>query len=262
MNHYYSLHILNGYFKRRVFMKIDAKLFFSRLRIPLNAKNNIELSKILDVPYHTLNTWIKRNSIPFETILTNPKLDGISMDWLLGREEGEAMDFSKFPSFTSAIDLAIISEDSILKFNALLDSFIIEEIIEKLLHEYAESKKDVPNNIITRMKRLVFNVTDGRFLMLLDEMLGKIELTKSDNTHDKIQELISGDFLHPLLSKPAFKKSEKVAFQSWAEDLSKEEAEFLVSNAGKIHESLKTLIPKISKRNSSFDVTVMKKLTS
>lgn len=243
-------------------MKIDAKLFFSRLKIPLNAKNNIELSKILDVPYHTLNTWIKRNSIPFETILVNPKLDGISMDWLLGREEGEAIDFSKFPSFASAIDLAITSEDSILKFNTLLDSFIIEEIIEKLLNEYAQIKKEPPSNILTRMKRLLFNVTDGRFLMILDEMLGKIHLTKSTNAHDKIQELISGDLLHPLLSKPIFKKSEKVAFQAWAEDLSIEEAEFLVINASKIHEELKILIPKISKRNTSFDVTVMKKLTS
>lgn len=243
-------------------MKTDAKLFFSRLKIPLNAKNNIELSKILDVPYHTLNTWIKRNSIPFETILANPKLDGISMDWLLDREEGEAMDFSKFPSFASAIDLATTSEDSILKFNTLLDSFIIEEIIEKLLHEYAESKKDVPNNIITRMKRLLFNVTEGRFLMLLDEMLDKIDWKEGDDANAKIQEFISGDFFHPFFSKPAFKKSEKVAFQAWAEDLSKEEAEFLVKNADKIHKSLKILVPKISKRNSAFDVTVMKKLTS
>jgi hypothetical protein len=243
-------------------MKIDAKLFFSRLKIPLNAKNNIELSKILDVPYHTLNTWIKRNSIPFETILTNPKLDGISMDWLLGREEGDAVDFSKFPSFASAIDLAIISEDSILKFNTLLDSFIIEEIIEKLLYEYTESKKNVPNNIITRMKRFLFNVTDGRFLMLLDEMLGKIDSEKSSNPKDIIKEMVGGDKLHTVISKPAFSRPEKAAFQAWAEDLSMEEAEFLVNNAGEIHERLRTLIPKISKRNSSFDVTVMKKITA
>jgi hypothetical protein len=243
-------------------MQIDTKLFLLRLRIALNIKNNVDLAKVLDVPYSTLNTWLTRNSLPLENIISKPICKNLSIDWLLGKDDNEPINFSKLPSFIAAIDIASETEDGFLILNSLFDGFIIEQIIQKLLDAYVNSKKNMPNNIITRMKRLVFNVTDGRFLMLLDEMLGKIELTKSDNAHDKIQELISGDFLHPLLSKPAFKKSEKMAFQAWAEDLSAEEAEFLVSNAGKIHESLKTLIPKISKRNSSFDVTVMKKLTS
>jgi uncharacterized protein YehS (DUF1456 family) len=243
-------------------MQIDTKLFLLRLRIALNIKNNVDLAKALDVPYSTLNTWLTRNSLPLENIISKPICKNLSIDWLLGKDDNEPINFSKLPSFIAAIDIASETEDGFLILNSLFDGFIIEQIIQKLLDAYVNSKKNMPNNIITRMKRLVFNVTDGRFLMLLDEMLGKIELTKSDNAHDKIQELISGDFLHPLLSKPAFKKSEKMAFQAWAEDLSAEEAEFLVSNAGKIHESLKTLIPKISKRNSSFDVTVMKKLTS
>lgn len=243
-------------------MQIDAKLFLLRLRVALDVKSNVELAKVLDVPYSTLNTWLTRNSLPLEAIISNPVCDNVSVDMLLGKEDGDVIEFSKFPTIVAAMDIATITEEGVLRLNALLDSFIIEEIIQKLLNEYANSKSKMPNNILTRMKRLLFNVTDGRFLMLLDEMLGKIELTKSDNAHDKIQELIGGDFLHPLLSKPAFKESEKMAFQAWVEDLSIEEAEFLVTNAVKIHESLKTLIPKISKRNSSFDVTVMKKLTS
>lgn len=243
-------------------MQIDTKLFLLRLRSVLDVKSNVELANILEVPYSTLNTWITRNSLPLETIIAKPICDGISVDWLLGREEGETIDFSKFPSLISAIDAAKASSDSALRFNILLDGFILEEIIEKLLYEYAEIKKDVPNNILTRMKRLLFNVTDGRFLMLLDEMLGKIDGDESMNPKDKIKKMVSGDKLHTVMSKPAFSRAEKAAFQAWAEDLSIEEAEFLVNNAGKIHESLKTLIPKISKRNTSFDVTVMKKITS
>jgi hypothetical protein len=243
-------------------MEINAKEFFSRLRLMLNVKNNIELASTLDVQYPTLNAWIKRNSIPFETILKNPNFDHISIDWLLGKDDGAVFEFSKFPTLVAAMDLATTTDEGVLRFNAFLESFIIEEIIQKLLNKYANSKSKMPNNILARIKRLLFNVTEGRFLMLLDEMLGKVELTKSDNAHDKIQELISGDFLHPLLSKPAFKESEKMAFQAWAEDLSAEEAEFLVTNAGKIHESLKILVPKISNRNSAFDVAVMKKITA
>jgi hypothetical protein len=224
----------------------------------LNVKNNIELASTLNVQYPTLNAWIKRNSIPFETILKNPNFDNISIDWLLGKDDGVVFEFSKFPTLVAAMDIATTTEEGVLRFNTFLDSFIIEEIIGKLLNSYLITKKEVPKNILKRITRVLFNVTEGRFLMLLDEMLGKIELTKSDNAHDKIQELISGDFLHPLLSKPAFKESEKMAFQAWAEDLSTEEAEFLVTNSVKIHESLKTLIPKISKRNSAFDVAVMK----
>ncbi|MDD2821333.1 MAG: helix-turn-helix domain-containing protein [Flavobacterium sp.] len=242
-------------------MKIDTKLFLLRLRMSLNAKSNVELAKILDVPYSTLNTWLTRNSLPVETIIGKSVCDNISVDWLLAKEDHELFRFSEFPTLIAAIEIATTTEEGMLRFNVLLETFIIEEIIQKLLNKYAVSKSKMTNNFSTRIKRLLFNVTEGRFLMLLDEMLGKINLTKSDNAHDKIQELISGDFLHPLLSKPAFKESEKMAFQAWAEDLSAEEAEFLVINSVKIHESLKTLIPKISKRNSAFDVAVMKKIT-
>jgi hypothetical protein len=188
--------------------------------------------------------------------------DDISIDWLLGKEDGEIFEFSKFPSLVAAMDLATTIDDGILKFNMVLDGFIIEEIVEKLLNEYVISKKSVPENMILRMKRLVFNVTDGRFLMLLNEMLGKLKLTKSDNARDKIQEMIEGKLLHPLLSKPIFKESEKTAFEAWAENLSNEEAEFLVDNVAKIRDKLGELIPKISKANTSLDVAVMKKLTS
>jgi len=243
-------------------MQIDTKLFLLRLRIALNIKNNVDLAKVLEVPYSTLNTWLTRNSLPLENIISKPICKNLSIDWLLGKDDNEPINFSKLPSFIAAIDIASETEDGFSILNSLFDGFIIEQIIQKLLDAYVNSKKNMPNNIITRMKRLLFNVTEGRFLMLLDEMLHKIDFKKGDDAHAKIQEFISGDFFHPFLSKPAFKKSEKVAFQAWAEDLSKEEAEFLLEKSEEIHEKLKILIPKISKRNSAFDVAVMKKFTS
>lgn len=243
-------------------MIIDSKLLLLRLKLAFGVDTNIDLAKKLDVPYATLNTWLARKSLPLEAILANPMMDKISIDWLLGKEDGERIEFSKFPSLVSAMELAVTTEDSILKFNTLLDGFIIEEIIEKLLNAYEASKANMPNTIITRIKRLLFNVTNGRFLMLLDEMLGKLKSTKTTKAKDRIQEITSGDLLHPFLSKPIFKKSEQVAFQAWVEDLSIEEAEFLVTNANQIRESLSAFIPKISKANTSFDVMVMKKLTS
>lgn len=243
-------------------MQIDAKLFLLRLRVALDIKSNIELAKVLDVPYSTLNTWLTRNSLPLEAIISKSVCDNVSVDMLLGKENGEIFKFSKFPSLIAAMDLATSTEEATLKFNTQLDSFIIEVIIGKLRSLYAISKRDIPKNLLKRTLSVLFNVTEGRFLMLLDEMLGKLKDVKSENARDKIQELISGDLLHPFLSKPIFKKSEKIAFQSWADDLSIEEAEFFVDNVDTIRNSLESLIPKISKANTSFDVRMMKKLTS
>lgn len=243
-------------------MKIDTKLFLLRLRMSLNAKSNVELAKILDVPYSTLNTWLTRNSLPVETIIGKSVCDKISIDWLLGKEDGETFDFSKLPSLDAAIDLASAIEDGMLKLNTALDSFIIEEIIEKLLHEYAERQKEIPKNIITKIKRLLFNVTNGRFLMLLNEMLGILASVEGASPQERIKEIVNGDLLHPIISKPIYKKSEKAAFQAWAESLSVEEAKFLVDKTEQIRSSLETLIPRISKANTSFDVKMIKRLTS
>jgi hypothetical protein len=66
-------------------MEANFKEIVERLKFALDVKTNTNLAKKLDVPYATLNTWLKRNSIPFEMIITNPKLDDISMDWLFGK---------------------------------------------------------------------------------------------------------------------------------------------------------------------------------
>lgn len=81
-------------------MKIDTKLFLLRLRTALNAKSNVQLAKILDVPYSTLNTWLTRNSLPVETIISKSVCDNISIDFLLDKTipiYNEALnDFEKY----------------------------------------------------------------------------------------------------------------------------------------------------------------------
>lgn len=65
------------------------KEILERLRIALDVKTNKVLAEVLEIPYSTLNTWITRNSIPIETIVSKSICNGVSIDWLLGRTEEE-----------------------------------------------------------------------------------------------------------------------------------------------------------------------------
>ena len=61
----------------------NAKLILERIKETFNVKSNKELSDKLGVSYNTLNTWIKRNSVPIDIIDKVVQKRQISFDWIL-----------------------------------------------------------------------------------------------------------------------------------------------------------------------------------
>lgn len=64
-----------------------------RLSLKIGVSKDKELAKYLNVPYDTLNNWIKRNSIPIKTINKIVQNEQVSYDWLLlGKENSNSTD--------------------------------------------------------------------------------------------------------------------------------------------------------------------------
>jgi hypothetical protein len=61
----------------------DAKVILKRISNILGGLNNREMSEYMGVSYNTLNTWIKRNSIPMEQLSDLVQKRQTSYDWLL-----------------------------------------------------------------------------------------------------------------------------------------------------------------------------------
>jgi len=66
----------------------NIKSILERLQILYKAPNNRQLAEKMNVNYNTLNTWIKRESIPYELLHGIVQNENISMDWLF-RGKGE-----------------------------------------------------------------------------------------------------------------------------------------------------------------------------
>lgn len=61
----------------------SAKLIIKRMCEVAKIANNKDLSDFLEVSYNTLNTWIKRDSIPMDKISEFVQKRQLSYDWLL-----------------------------------------------------------------------------------------------------------------------------------------------------------------------------------
>lgn len=240
----------------------------SRIRLALGVENDNQLYKALNLSSNAvIPGWKKRDSIPIRWINEVATRTSTKTEWLM-TGEGEKEDTEivyGLPSLSAALYIAKTNVDGINKLNALLDGFIIEQIIQKLLHfhsTYLQNK----NSIIDRIKKVLFNVSEGRFLMMLDEMLSKLPIIDIQNqevdSKKIIYDLVEGEKLNSFLTKPIYKENEKAAFQLWAESLTDDEARFIINNSQNFKKELSILIPKISKNHTALDVSIMRKLTS
>ena len=60
----------------------DIKRVIDKIKQIANLKSNADLARLLNISYNTLNTWIKRNSIPFNVITCVSQEFNISLNWL------------------------------------------------------------------------------------------------------------------------------------------------------------------------------------
>lgn len=146
---------------------MGVKEILKRLREIFGVDSNKELADRLSVSYNTLNTWIKRDIIPFEIIQKIVTERQLSYDYvLLGKTTNKKPDF--FP-----VEMFDISE-----MHTIVYAFIWEE--NSVVEIIAER---VFNNSLSNFKEEIYNY-DPR---TLDKI---IELTKNlPESLDKIEEL-------------------------------------------------------------------------
>jgi DNA-binding XRE family transcriptional regulator len=222
-----------------------------------------ELANILGFEWHKIkDIETGKQKLTPELAKKIEDLFSVNGWWLLTGQE-QLISINALKSINAAMSVAESTPHGIEQLNALLDLFILDRILEKLLNAVAhtkEVKKLSSKSIFDKIKRTLLNVPDGKFLLILDEMLSKIKNCNSKTSKNILHEIIEGDKLHILWSQPLYKINEKDAFEFWIETLSEEECDFLVTNSEQISAQLSLIIPKLDKNYSKLDVIVNKKL--
>ena len=147
---------------------MGVKEILKRLREIFGVSSNKELADRLSVSYNTLNTWIKRDIIPFEVIQTIVTERQLSYDYvLLGKT-------NKQPDFFPMQSLDIIHIHKIVYAFLAQENAIVELMAEDIFNDSLEEFKDQD----------VSSLYDAN---TLDEI---VELTKKlPESLDKIEEL-------------------------------------------------------------------------
>lgn len=82
----------------------NVKTILKRVCELVAVENNKELAEYLSVSYNTLNTWIKRNSIPIEKITQLVEEKEVSYDWLLkGIEDRKVLYINDIDDLTNVV---------------------------------------------------------------------------------------------------------------------------------------------------------------
>ena len=153
------------------------KNVLERLRIYFKAKNNRELAEKMGINYQTLNTWIKRNKIPYELLHEIGQNENISIDWLL---TGKGEMFLNQPKIAGIVNSEIqnaaiaghnglaIAGNNINGNNNTITSTLSEE--DKMIQE-----------LIIAFKKLPKRLQRGYYF----KILGDAELYSEDEDNDR-----------------------------------------------------------------------------
>jgi len=126
----------------------DTKIILKRILQEFGFLNNKELANYLEISYDTLNSWLKRESIPLKVINRIVEERNVSYDWLL-TGKGEKFlndDKNKYSSINinnkngKLENLAVNGNITINTKDYNVDNTEIEELLELL--------KKVPNSWI------------------------------------------------------------------------------------------------------------------
>ncbi len=95
----------------------NIKLLIDKMKQIANLKTNIDLAKELNVSYNTLNTWIKREKLPQEVILSFASQYNASLDFLLSESNiSEKDENSLFPPLSKQNKPESITQNNTQKF--------------------------------------------------------------------------------------------------------------------------------------------------
>jgi len=149
------------------------KNILERLKIYFKANNNKELAKKIGVNYQTLNTWIKRNKIPYELLHEIGQNENISLDWLL---TGKGEMFLKDNPKIAGIVNSEIQNAAIAGHNGVAIAGNNNTITSNLSNE-----DKMIQELITAFKKLPKRLQRGYYF----KILGDAELYSEDEDNDR-----------------------------------------------------------------------------
>jgi len=192
------------------------KNILGRLSLYYDVSNNRRLSEKMNINYNTINTWIKRDTIPYDKLRYIVQKESMSFDWLL-TGKGEMLlkeeNTSQPPESSSnsyAIDMLSIKASAgagIEHYQVeIIDKLIIDKAFFrttpnpnklKIIEVYGDSMEPtIPNGAFVIIDESQDDNIDGVYAIMLDDRLmikrlqfnidGTIKII-SDNTKYDIQ---------------------------------------------------------------------------
>lgn len=174
----------------------NANEILQRLTFFSNLSTKKELSKVLNVSYNTLQTWIKRNSIDFDYIYSHVKKNNISLDKLFKIDE-------------DSLDLKLYFLQ--LKLNKFkLNSLITLSILLKQDANFHNSISIINFNnlLLSKLKPVLISIKEDKLSFIFDQKHLIKEITQ-ELTNEDIQFLTAQTNLtsiHKILDELIIKK--------------------------------------------------------
>jgi transcriptional regulator with XRE-family HTH domain len=198
-----------------------------------------------------------RNEPPLNVLTTLRTKYGIDLNWLI-TGDSQSIDFKNV--FDLAFEYAVSVDKGIEKLQTTIETFIISDIVDRLVLIYDKPISSLKLN--EKIKKVILGMGKGKFLLVFDEMLAKLhDLPDALSSKEKIENIISGEVLNKILSKPLYGEIEQSIFSLWSDSLTEEECEFMVSNSKKFRSYLSKFILAASSL-TSVDVKINRAITS
>lgn len=113
---------------------LDIELVIERLNKKLNVKSDRALSKEMGLSLSAVNQAKKRNSLPWEGVISVCKTKRISLDWLFDIELLEHKNHKQGLTPDSAVPKASLDKDAV-KSELLTISTFVDEVMDQVLEK-------------------------------------------------------------------------------------------------------------------------------
>lgn len=220
--------------------------------------NQTQFAELFGVSQKTVSNWESdRNEPPLGVLATLRSQHNVDLNWLI-TGASQTVEFNNI--FDLAFDYASSVDQGTERLQATIETFIISDIVDRLVLIYDKPISSLKFN--EKIKKVIIGMGKGKFLLIFDEMLAKLQdLSDELSSKEKIEKIISGEMLNKILSKPLYGESEQSIFSLWSDSLTEEECEFIVSNSKKFRNYLSKFILATSSLRS-LDVQINRAITS
>lgn len=206
---------------------MEIKEILEKLKTMRKIENDKELAEILNVKYFTLRGWIQRNTIPFEVLIDFCQKNDIDLNYIFGIKGTNMLESPATIALKEAV--AVTTEREVANH---LKEFTLQQLILKLFpkkQDFFEKLGDIVFPVSQRMTTILFNIlknisieNEGDLVNAKEYLIGKVKNLK-------------------LLSFENFGITpwDQQKLISIVENLTEEEAKFIIKDASKAAEMLR-----------------------